>query len=108
MDARMQSTSTAAGQYPTWDYFVSGGIVPIISGTDEDAQAATMAAFLQVGTIPQLPEEGVDWVGYTMGEASFNEIDNKIKANLSSIGLTDYCPTYDLVNDTLVTNVGKQ
>jgi hypothetical protein len=107
MDAQMQSTSKSANSYQTWDYYVdSSGNVPILTGSQEEAQAANMAAFLQRGTIPQLPEEGVQWVEYFMGEVTFGDIDNQIKNNLMKIDLVDYFPTYEIVNDALVTNIG--
>jgi hypothetical protein len=107
MDAQMQSSTKSPTSYQEWDYYVVNGIVPIIEGEEENAQAATIAAFLQVGTIPQLPEEGVDWTGFFTGGVPFNEIDNTIKNNLARIGLVDYYPTYDTINDSLVAQVGK-
>jgi len=106
MDARMQSSQTITGQYQTWDYYVADGIVPILEGTLEESQSATMAAFIQRGTIPQLPEIGVQWVEYFMSEVPFNEIDNQIKNNLNLLSLIDYYPTYDFINDQLVAKVG--
>ena len=103
----MQSSVSSASVYQTWDYYVQDGIVPIITGDQENQQAAAMAAFIQIGTIPQLPEEGVDWTGYFTGDVPFNEIDNSIKNNLSKLGLVDYYPTYETVNDSLVAKVGK-
>ena len=103
----MQSSTKSPTSYQEWDYYVVNGIVPIIEDDQEDAQAASMAAYLQAGTIPQLPDEGVDWVGFFTGDTPFNEVDNQIKNNLFAISLIDYYPTYDTVNDALVAQVGK-
>ena len=108
MDAQMDSSTKSPTSYQEWDYAVVNGIVPILEGEQEKAQSATMAAFLQLGTIPQLPEEGVDWTGFFTGDVPFNEIDNSIKNNLATLGLVDYYPTYDTINDSLVAQVGKQ
>ncbi len=103
----MQSTTKSANQYQTWDYYVdSNGKVPILTGDNENAQAANMAAFLQRGTIPQLPDEGVQWVEYFMGEVTFGDIDNQIKNNLMKLDLVDYFPQYEIVNDQLLTKIG--
>ena len=103
----MQSTTKSANQYQTWDYYVdSTGKVPIIDGEQERAQSANMAAFIQRGTIPQLPDDGVQWVEYFMGEVTFSDIDNQIKNNLMQIDAVDYFPTYEIVNDQLITSVG--
>ena len=107
MDAQMQSSQTALNQYQTWDYLVNSGIVPILQNSQEQEQAAAIAAFIQTGTIPQLPDYGVDWVGFFAGEVDIGVIDNSIKQNLASAGLADFSPTYDLVNGNLICRVSK-
>jgi hypothetical protein len=107
MDAKMQSSTIQIGQYPTWDYVVESGIVPILENEQEKSQNATVAAFIQIGTIPQLPTYGNPWVEYFMGEAPFSAVDGAIKSNLTAAGLIDYYPTYDLVDGNLVARIGK-
>lgn len=113
MDMQLQSSKTAANQFQTWDYYVSGNIVPVLSDAGatnsmEDNQHATMAAFFQVGTIPQLPQFGVQWVEYFTREVSFGVVDGQIKSNLISSGLAKYYPSYDIVNEKLVVSVVSQ
>ena len=87
-----------------------GNIVPVLTdagtnGSVEDAQHAQTAAFLQYGSVPQLPTFGVQWAEYFTGGVNFGVIDGQIKSNLSAVGLTQFRPTYDLVNDKLTVSV---
>ena len=107
MDARMQSTQSIPNQFQTWDYYVADGIVPILEGSQEESQTAMIAAYLQKGTIPQLPETGIPWVEFFTGQVQFNEVDGAIKNALNQVGLTQFYPTYDLVNDNLIATVTK-
>lgn len=103
----MQSSQSLPNQYQTWDYYVQDGIVPILEGSVEDSQAATIAAFIQLGTIPQLPDSGIPWVEFFTNTAQFNQVDNAIKLALNQLGLTDFYPKYDLMNGNLVAQVTK-
>jgi hypothetical protein len=101
----MQSSQSPPNQYQTWDYYVQDGIVPILESSQENSQAATIAAFLQLGTIPQLPTTGIPWVEFFTGEVQFNQIDSSIKSALNLLGLISFYPQYDLVNGNLVAKV---
>jgi len=108
----MQSSQSTPNTYQTWDYQVTNGLVPILSDSGapnsaEDAQSAMIATFVQVGTIPQLPEYGVDWLSFFTGEISIGVIDSSIKQNLSNAGL-NFLPSYDLINGNLVVTVVNQ
>jgi hypothetical protein len=110
MDMALQSSTNVANQYQTWDYLVQGNIVPVLddagaTGSVEDSQHAQMCAFLQYGTIPQLPTFGVQWVEFFTGEVNFGVVDGQIKSNLMAVDLSSFRPTYDLVNDKLTVAV---
>ena len=110
MDAVLQSSTPLANNYQTFDYLVRGNIVPVINdsgttGSFEDAQHAQMAAYLQQGAIPQLPGFGVQWVEFFTGQVNFGVVDGQIKSNRLSVGLSQFRPTYDLVNDQLTVAV---
>lgn len=104
----MESSKTIPGQYQTWDYYVADGIVPILETPNDNNQAASIAAFIQVGTVPQLPEYGVPWVEFFTGQVNFGALDGAIKANLGNIGKVSYYPSYDLINGNLVATVVNQ
>jgi len=110
MDMALQSSTNVANQYQTWDYLVQGNIVPVLNdsgqtGSIEDAQHAQMASFIQYGTVPQLPTFGVQWVEFFTGQVNFGAVDGQIKSNLMAIGLSNFRPVYDLVNDKLTVSV---
>ena len=110
MDAALKSSSTPANSYQTFDYLVVGDIVPVLNdsgqnGSIEDAQHAQLAAYIQRGAIPQLPGFGVEWVEYFTGGVNIGTVDGEIKQNLISIGLSNYRPNYDLVNEKLTVAV---
>ena len=110
MDAALQSSQTLPNQYQTFDYLVVGNIVPVLNdsgqnGSIEDAQHAQLAAYIQRGAIPQLPGFGVEWVEFFTGTTNFGVIDGEIKQNLLAVGLSNYRPTYDIVNEKLTVAV---
>ena len=84
MDAALQSSSTPANSYQTFDYLVVGDIVPVLNdsganGSLEDAQHAQLAAYIQRGSIPQLTGFGVEWVEFFTGGVTFGVVDGEIK-----------------------------
>ena len=105
MDARMGSTVSTAGEYPTWDFEESDGIVPI--DDDSDDQEANLAAFIQLGSIPQMPEWGTPWAEFFSGQATFAEVDQKIQNNFATLGITGYSMSYSLENEKLKAEVVK-
>ena len=110
MDAALQSSFTPANSYQVFDYLVQGNIVPVLNdagltGSVEDAQHAQMSAYIQRGTIPQLPQFGVEWVEFFTGAVNFGVVDGEIKSNLLAVGLSNFRPVYDLVNDKLTVSV---
>jgi hypothetical protein len=86
---------------------VKDGIVPIIEGQVEEEQAAALITYLQLNTIPQLPAQGSPWMQYLTGETDFSDLDNTIRNNLIAIGLVDFNPDYDIVNDRLTVKVRR-
>jgi hypothetical protein len=103
----MASTKFSNVAYPTFDFVVKDGIVPIIEGQVEEEQAAALITYLQLNTIPQLPAQGSPWMQYLTGETDFSDLDNTIRNNLIAIGLVDFNPDYDIVNDRLTVKVRR-
>ena len=98
MDISMSSTQ---GVPPTWDLVSVSGIVSWIKGDAEKLQAAQLAAYLNLGSTPQLPDQGTDWTGFFTGNTTFGTIDSQIRTNINnSIGQGFY-PDYELVNNKM-------
>jgi hypothetical protein len=102
MDLQMSSsTPETSTSFPTWDFNVSSGVVPLISGDTERVQTAEIAAFVQVGSVPQLPTVGVPWAESLTGGATFGDIDAAIRKAALASGVSDFTPTYDFENGRL-------
>lgn len=106
MDLKMQAEDiTSAGV--SWDCDVKNGIVPIITDDQEDLQDATLAGFLIIGTVPQLPEAGVPWTDFLTGKITFGVLDFYVRDSLANVELQNYMPQYDIVYDQLTMSIGK-
>lgn len=109
MDAQLD---TEVGNPPTWDFFLILGedgadYVPLITGLQEEAQNAAVAAVLFLGSIPQLPDTGVDHLGFLTSTTTFGQLDSQIRIALRNAGRSDYLPDYDIVNNQLVVKALK-
>lgn len=93
---------------PVWDVKTEEGIVPIIMDDDEDVQCATLACFLERGTIPQLSSVGVDWAGFLTGGKTFGELDSEIRQSLRLAGMEEFQPDYQIVGDKLTLQVKRE
>lgn len=105
MDMKMKAETITATENPVWDVKVRNGIIPIISGKEEQVQTATLAGFLELGTIPQLPEAGVNWQGFLTGAVTFGELDTQIRQSIQDAGVSQFTPEYDLVEDKLIMTI---
>jgi hypothetical protein len=104
MDAQMTSES---GTFPSWDFALTLGTggadyVAIISGEQEAQQEAQVAAYLILGSVPQLPGAGVDHLGFLGGSTNFGMLDAGVRSFLINVGRSDYYPDYDIQNGTLI------
>ena len=102
MDFTMGSSSPGTdNSFPKWDLDVSSGVVAFISGDPGNVQAAAMAAFIQLGSIPQLPTIGVPWVEFLTKQATFGDLDAAIRQSVANAGVSNFSPQYDIVNGNL-------
>lgn len=102
MDLQMaSSTPTTSESFPTWDFDVQSGVVALIAGTVGDIQAAAIAAFIQVGSVPQLPDVGVPWVEFLTGDATFSDLDAAIRQAAINSNVGNFAPVYDFENGRL-------
>ena len=103
----MDAESITATAHPVWDVKVEKGIVPMITGDEEDLQTATLAGFLEKGSIPLLPDAGVSWSDYLTKEITFGELDAEVRDSISEAGKDNFYPDYEIENDQLVMTIGK-
>lgn len=103
MDFTMSSSTTGSTvSFPTWDFAVTSGVVPFIQGDPAAVQMAELAAFLQLGSIPQLPTHGVPWAEFLTKQATFGDLDAAIRKAAFNSGVSNFIPNYDFVNNKLV------
>lgn len=95
------STPQTPSAFPVWGLAVVSGIVPFITGNAADVQAAAMAAYLQLGSIPQLPTVGVPWVEFLTHQASFGDLDAAIRQAAANGGVANFTPRYDIQDGKL-------
>lgn len=107
MDMKMKAETIETGEFPVWDVKVSNGIVPIISGDEEDLQCATLAGFIELNSIPLLPDAGVPWTDYMSGAITFGELDADVRDSLSAAAKDNFYPDYEITDDKLVMTIGK-
>lgn len=105
IDALMASTTVQGAAYPTWDFVVTNGQVPMVTGTNGDQQNANVAVFMQTGTIPQLPDKGVNWVGFLTSQIGFGQLDANIRQALQDAQANGYVPNYKTAQSTLTVSV---
>ncbi len=106
MDLKMNAEEIT-DQGVSWDCDVKDGLVPIITDDEEDLQCATIAGFLIVGTVPQLPEAGVPWTDFLTGKITFGVLDFYVRESLLNVGKDNFYPEYDIEEDQLTMKVGK-
>lgn len=106
MDLKMNAEKIT-DQGVSWDCDVKDGLVPIIKDDEEDLQCATIAGFLIVGTVPQLPEAGVPWTDFLTGKITFGVLDFYVRESLLNVGKDNFYPEYDIEEDQLTMKVGK-
>lgn len=104
MDIKMASTTTGSpSAFPSWDFEVNAmGEVPMIFGDTESVQTAEISAFLQVGTVPQLPGVGVPWAEFLTQGANFGDLDAAIRQAARAAGVQNFSPVYSIENEQLV------
>ena len=108
MDAQVGSVqTTTVGAYPTWDFVMVNGNVPIVSGNLEASQQAAVGAFTQLGLIPQMPNVGQDWIGLITGTATLSQIDVSINDTLATNGKSSFAPSYSFKNDAISVSIKK-
>lgn len=102
MDLLMTSQVDSDGVPSLWDFELVAGLSIPLHGTPELNQRATIAAYIQKGTIPGLEETGVNWTGFMLGEINPRELDAEVRDNMYIFtGSTVFIPYYFIQNGKL-------
>lgn len=106
MDLFVQSYTNNAKE-PIIDFEVTGkGELSVLSGEAEVSQRAVVASFLQKGTIPQLPNTGVEWAEMLVGQVSPAEVNSQIMKQIHECADTySYLPKYSSLDNRIVVSI---
>lgn len=90
-----------------WDFQITAeGTLATIETKAETQQRATVASFLQRGTIPQLPNTGVQWAEFLTGSILPAELNSQILENIHELADTySYTPKYTTKDGRLYVNI---
>ena len=108
MDLKMQSY-VDEHKNPIWDFVINeetGNFEVMPSELAEEEQRAIVAAFTQRGSIPQLPDVGVQWAELLTETANAPEINTQVvEAIQNNAGTFAYLPKYSKVGTKLVVSI---
>ena len=79
-----------------WDFQITAdGTLATVESSAETKQRATVASFLQRGTVPQLPDTGTQWAEFLMGSILPSELNSQVLENIHELADTySYTPRY--------------
>ena len=82
------------------------GQLQILYAKNAVKQRAILASFTQRGSIPQLPDVGVDWAEFLTEQRSAAEINSQIFTAMHEYADTyDYIPNYETTKDKLIVTI---
>lgn len=107
MDVQMRSYTDRETKEPVWDFIMTDGELKFItSPTAEEKQRAVVAAFLQKGTIPQLPDTGTDWAGLLTDKTTAAQVRADVLDNIHNLADTyAYAPVYSTKDNKLIVSI---
>lgn len=81
--------------------------IDVVSGDEEVFQRAVVAATLQRGTIPSLPDTGNLWAELLVDETAAAEFNSTLQKNIQDLANTlSYKPNYEVRGSSLVVSIG--
>lgn len=92
---------------PMIDFAISDdGELSLLNTKAEEQQRVIVSAFTQRGSIPQLPESGVQWAEYLTQQISASELNAQIMNAIQNCGGSfAYRPEYTTLNDKLFVRI---
>ena len=82
------------------------GQLQVLYAENAVKQRAVLASFTQKGSIPQLPNVGVDWVEFLTEQRSAAEINSQIFTVMHEYADTyNYVPKYETTKDELIVTI---
>ena len=108
MDIEMISKTDEVTKESQWDFRVKDGKLCWIDYNAATQQRSIIATYLQLGTIPQLPDIGNQWVEFLTGTVAPNELNTQIRNSIIDLtGELSYLPKYTEVDGRLTVEVSS-
>ena len=106
MDLFIQSYTNSAKE-PILDFEITGkGELSLLFNKDEVKQRALVASFTQKGSIPQLPNTGVEWAEMITSSVPPAEVNSQIIKQIHECAETySYSPKYSALNGELIVTI---
>ena len=106
MDFEMISYKDEDTHENIWDFKVKNGILQTVDYTSATHQRSIIATYLQRGTIPQLPDVGIQWVEFMTNTVMPNELNVQIRQSIMNFsGELSYMPKFSEEDGKLVVEV---
>lgn len=92
---------------PMIDFEISdSGELTLLNTKAEEQQRVIVSAFTQRGSIPQLPDSGVQWAEYITQQISASELNSQIMDAIQNCGGSfAYRPEYTTLHGKLLVNI---
>ena len=107
LDLLISKTINETTKEPIVDFVsTKDGQLQVLYAENAVKQRAVLASFTQRGSIPQLPDVGVDWVEFLTEQRSAAEINSQIFTAMHEYANTyDYVPNYETTKDNLIVTI---
>lgn len=108
MDFEMVSSFDQESENNYWDFKVEKGKFTAIDHSLSDQQRAVIAAFIQKGTVPQMPSLGNQWAELLTGGIMPSALNAQVKSSIIDItGQAKFMPKYSSKEGKLIVEVVK-
>ena len=107
VDLLVTKTIDSASKEPILDFtFTANGCLQEIFAENAVKQRAVLISSIQKGTIPQIPDVGVEWAELITGQTSPAEINSQIMDVMHKYADTyNYVPKYEVENNRLTVTI---
>ena len=107
LDLLVSKTVNDTTKEPIIDFVpTKDGQLQVLYAENAVKQRAVLASFVQRGSIPQLPDVGVDWVEFLTEQRSPAEINSQIfDAMHNNANTYDYIPKYETTDGELTVTI---
>lgn len=102
MDFEMVGYTDSDTKERIWDFAVKNGTLRTIDHGEADEQRAAVAAFVQRGSVPQMPGFGNQWAELLTGQVTPQEVNAQVRSSIiGTNGNLGFAPVYSTKDGAL-------